>query len=113
MRTGPGTRYKVLWVVGKGCPLKVIGSRKNRYKVLDFEGDTGWIYKPLTSRTPHVVVKKKTVNIRSMPGSRNSIVTKAHKETVFRTIASVKGWGKVRHERGITGWVARRLVWGW
>lgn len=76
-------------------------------------GDTGWIYKPLTSRTPHVVVKKEIVNSRSLPGTRNSIVAKAHKGTVFKTIASVRGWVKVRHERGVTGWVARELVWGW
>jgi len=73
MRTGPGTRYKILWVLGKGCPLKVVGSKGNWYRVKDFGGDTGWIYKPLTSRTPHVVVKKEIVNIRSLPGSRNSL----------------------------------------
>lgn len=38
MRTGPGTRYKTLWVLGKGCPLKVVGSKGNWYRVKDFGG---------------------------------------------------------------------------
>ncbi|MEA2116102.1 MAG: SH3 domain-containing protein [Thermodesulfobacteriota bacterium] len=113
MRTGPGTGYKVIWVLGKGCPLKLVTQKGSWYKVMDFEGDTGWIYKPLTSRTPHIVVKKKLVNIRSLPGTRNSLVAKASKGTVFRTIGSVRGWVKVRHASGVTGWVARKLVWGW
>ena len=52
--------------------------------------------------------------MRSGPGTRYPIIAKAYKGVVLRTIASVKGWGvKVRHEGGVTGWVARRLVWGW
>lgn len=113
MRTGPGTHYKVKWVLGKGCPLKLVAQKKSWYKVMDFEGDTGWVYKPLTCRTPHVVVKKKIVNIRSLPGTQNPLVAKALKGTVLRTIGSVRGWVKVRHASGITGWIARKLVWGW
>lgn len=60
MRTGPGTDYKVKWVLGKGCPLKVIGTKGSWYKIQDFEGDTGWIFKPLTSRPPTLLLRKKS-----------------------------------------------------
>ncbi|MEA3466913.1 MAG: SH3 domain-containing protein [Thermodesulfobacteriota bacterium] len=113
MRSGPATSYEVLWKLGKGYPLQVVGSRKDWYKVQDFEGDSGWIHKRLVSRTPHVVVKKKIINIRSRPGTQHELIAKAKRGTVFQTIASVKGWVKVRHRGGITGWIARRLVWGW
>lgn len=68
MRSGPAISYKALWQFGRGYPLKVIGSRKECYKVQDFEGNSGLIYKPLVSRTSHVVVKKKLINIRFRPG---------------------------------------------
>ncbi|WP_267928616.1 SH3 domain-containing protein [Desulfolithobacter dissulfuricans] len=113
MRSGPGTQCKVLWELDKGYPLQVLRTKGNWYKVRDFEGDTGWVYRPLTSRKSYVVVKKNIINIRSGPGLRNPIIAKAHRGVVLRTIASVKGWVKVRHGRGVTGWVARRLVWGW
>lgn len=113
IRTGPSTRYRVKWEVGRGFPLRIIGSRGNWYKVRDFESDVGWVYKPLTSRKAHLVVKKPLVNIRSGPGTGYRIVNQAKYGVVFRTLKRVRGWVKVRHESGTTGWVARRLLWGW
>lgn len=113
LRHRPGIGSKVTWQLNKGFPLIVLQLRDNWYKVRDFEGDTGWIYRPLTTRTPHVIVKKKVINIRSRPGTSHPIVAKAYKGVVFKTIASVKGWVKIRHKKGVVGWVARDLVWGW
>jgi SH3-like domain-containing protein len=113
LRTGPSTGYKVKWELGKGFPLKVIGSKGNWYKVNDFENDVGWVYAPLTSRKAHLVVKKQIINIRSGPGTRYRVVAKAKYGVVLRTLKRVKGWVKVRHENGVTGWAARRLLWGW
>ncbi len=113
IRSGPSTRYRVKWQVGQGFPLRVIGSRGQWYKVRDFEKDVGWVYAPLTSRQAHLVVKKSVVNLRSGPGTNYSVVTQAKYGVVFRTLKRTKGWVKVRHESGVTGWVARKLLWGW
>lgn len=113
MRSGPGLNSSVAWQLDRGYPLQVIGTRGRWYRVRDFEGDVGWVYAPLTSLQPHVVVKKAKVNIRSGPGTRYRVVAKANKGVVFRTVKSIKGWIKVRHHDGVTGWVARHLVWGW
>ncbi len=113
VRSGPSTRSQVKWKVDKGFPLKVIGSKGKWYKVLDFEKDEGWVYSPLTTHKAHLVVKKPVINIRSGPGPHYRIVTKAKHGVVFQTLTEVKGWVKVRHESGVTGWVARRLLWGW
>lgn len=113
MRNGPGTRYKVIWVLKHGYPLQVMGKKGNWYRVRDFEGDTGWVYAPLTSRKAHLVVKKRKINLRSGPGTKYRIVAQARRGVVFRTLKRVKGWVKVRHENGVTAWVARKLLWGW
>jgi len=113
MRSGPGRHYRILWQLDTGYPLLVLGRKGAWYKVKDFEGDIGWVYRNLTSRNSFVVVKKNKVNIRLRPGTNYPVIAKAYKGVVLRTIASVKGWVKVRHKKGITGWVARRLVWGW
>lgn len=89
-------------------------SRKGKwFKVKDFENDRGWVYGPLTSRTPHLIVKKNKINIRNGPGKQYRIVGKAEYGTVFRTLKRGKGWVKVKHENGIVGWVYRKLLWGW
>jgi SH3-like domain-containing protein len=113
MRSGPGTGYAIIWELGKGFPLKVIDSKGGWLKVADFENDVGWIHGQLAGRVPHLVVKKKGVNIRSGPGTGYRVVGKARYGVVFRTLERRNGWVKVKHEDGLTGWVERSLLWGW
>lgn len=113
IRSAPSTSSPVRWQLGKGFPLKVISSSGNWYKVSDFEKDAGWIYAPLTSSTAHLIVKTTVVNLRSGPGTSYRIIGKAKYGVVFRTLKRVKGWVKVQHKSGLSGWVARRLLWGW
>jgi SH3-like domain-containing protein len=118
MRKGPSTKYAVKWELGKGFPLRVIGSQGNWLKVSDFESDVGWVYKKLVNRNPHLVVKvnkksQKRANIRSGPGTKYKIVGKAEYGVVFKTLQRGDGWVKVQHEQGLTGWVKRSLLWGW
>jgi len=114
MRSGPGKKYSVVWELGKGYPLKVLHTKGSWLKVSDFENDSGWVHKSLVARTPHLVVKKKIVNMRSGPGKKNKIVRQAQKGVVFRTIEKKGSWVKVRHEEEkVTGWVLRSLLWGW
>lgn len=114
LRSGPGSKYKVLWELGRGYPLKVIGSKGSWYRVIDFENDKGWVYKKLVGRTPHLVVKKRAINLRSGPSTRYKIVRQAKRGVVLRTLESKPGWVKVRHdEENVEGWVKRDLLWGW
>lgn len=118
LRKGPSTSDPIIWELGKGFPLKVVGSKGSWYKVSDFENDVGWIYKNLVSRKPHLIVKvnknsKDQINIRSGPGTKYQVVGKAQYGVVFETLQQKSGWVKVRHETGLTGWIKRSLLWGW
>lgn len=113
MRSGPGTQYGVMWELGRGYPLKVLGRQGNWLKVIDFENDTGWIYKPLVSHRAYLIVKKPVVNIRSGPGTGYRLIGKANYGVVLRTVSRSRSWVKIRHENGLTGWVKRSLLWGW
>jgi SH3-like domain-containing protein len=118
MRKGPSTKYSIKWELGKGFPLRVIGSQGNWLKVSDFESDVGWVYKKLVNRKPHLIVKankksRKRVNIRSGPGTNYKVIGKAEYGVVFKTLKRGDEWVKVQHEQGLTGWVKRSLLWGW
>jgi SH3-like domain-containing protein len=114
MRSGPGKNYPVTWELGKGYPLKVLKTKGNWIKVVDYENDSGWIYKKLVNRKPHLIVKKKIINIRSGPGKGYKIIRKAQNGVVFRTLERKEGWVKVKHEEeNVVGWVKRSLLWGW
>jgi SH3-like domain-containing protein len=119
MRSGPGTKYDILWELGRGFPLKVVEKKGPWLKVTDFENDVGWVYRKLTSRSAHLIVKvhkdkKKKVNIRNGPGTKYKVIGQAYYGVVFKTLKRGSGgWVKVRHENGLTGWVQRSLLWGW
>lgn len=117
MRSGPGANYEVLWELGNGFPLQVLLEKGDWYRVQDFEGAIGWVHKSVTSPTPHMIVKvykntKKRINIRSGPGTKYRIVAKAYYGVVLKTITQKNGWAQVEHEKGVTGWVKRSLLWG-
>jgi|SRR5210317_2177605 SH3-like domain-containing protein len=117
LRSGPGTKYSVKWKYGSGFPLKVVQEKEGWLKVEDFEGDTGWLYQKLTSRTGHMIVKvhkneNKKVNIRSGPGTKYKVVGKAYYGVVFKTIKQQNGWAQVKHDSGLEGWIKRSLLWG-
>jgi SH3-like domain-containing protein len=74
---GLGTQHEALWVLEAGYPLSVTSRRGNWLKVKDFEGDVGWVYRPMTAKRPHVVVKVEVANrpiddrLVNGPGSPN------------------------------------------
>lgn len=118
MRSGPGTNYKIMWKLGKGFPLMVLKKKGAWYRVRDFEGTIGWVHEDVTSSTPSMIVKvnknsNKKINIRSGPGTKHRIIAKAHYGVVLTTLQQKDGWVQVQHEKGVTGWVERSLVWGW
>ena len=118
MRSGPGIKHDVLWELGKGYPLQVVDRQGNWLKVTDFEDDTGWVYRKLTVRSAHMIVKvykdkKRKINIRTGPGTNYKIVGQAYYGVVFKTLKRGRDWVKVQHENGLTGWVKRNHLWGW
>jgi SH3-like domain-containing protein len=117
LRSGPGTNYDVKWQYGSGFPLIVKDSKGDWLQVEDFEKDTGWLHKDYTSREGHMIVKgnkdkKSRINIRSGPGTSHKVVGKAYYGVVFKTLNQQDGWVKVRHEKGLEGWIKRSLMWG-
>jgi SH3-like domain-containing protein len=98
----------------KGYPLQVT-QRKGRWlKVRDFEGDTGWVAKSLTGRTPFHIVKVGIGNLRSGPSTKNRIVGKVEQGELLRTREKRGGWVRVDRQGGKKGgWISRKLVWGW
>ena len=113
MRAGAGTQHATLWTLARGYPLEVTGRQGKWLKVRDFENDAGWVYRPLVGKSPHVVVKSRVANLRSVPATRGRILGKANHGEVLRTLEHRNDWVKVQPEGGPKGWVARRLLWGW
>jgi SH3-like domain-containing protein len=113
MREGPGTHTEILWELKKGYPLQVQKRQGRWLKVRDFEGDSGWVARSLTGRTPHHIVKSKVANVRSSPNTQSRIVGKAEYGELLRTKEKRAGWVRVERAEGPGGWISKKLLWGW
>jgi SH3-like domain-containing protein len=112
MRSAPSLASKVLWQLGRGYPLKVIGRKGNWFQIEDFENDRGWVARRLTSTKLHSVVKAPRVNVRAGPGTNHRVLRQAEYGDVFRVLSRRKAWVRVQGDDDRTGWIARRLLWG-
>jgi uncharacterized protein YgiM (DUF1202 family) len=52
-------------------------------------------------------------NIRKGPSTRNRIVGSAEYGDLLRTREKRRDWVRVETADGKSGWIARRLLWGW
>ena len=112
VRTGPGTSNPVYMELFTGYPLKVLEKKGDWLKVQDFENDTGWIFSSLVESGKSVIVKGKSkINMRSGPGTNNSVVANLERGVVLDVLERKTKWVKVRHLSGTEGWIYAPLLW--
>jgi SH3-like domain-containing protein len=112
VRTGPGTDRPVSMELFAGYPLKVLNKQGDWIKISDFENDSGWIHKSLVTKGDSVIINaKKSVNMRSGPSTKNSIVADIERGVVLTKISQKGKWTQVRHSSGTVGWVYSPLIW--
>ncbi len=111
IRSGPGSKYEVLWQVEKYYPIIITGKKGNWYHFKDFEDDTGWVHKSLVGKVKTVISIKNKCNVRSGPGEKNSIVFIVEKGVPLKVIGKKGNWLKVEYMDGDRGWIYKSLVW--
>ena len=111
IRSGPGTNHQVIWQVYKYYPIEIIKKTASWYWFVDFEGDRGWIHRPLVQKIPTVITIKGVCNIRSGPGTKYKIVFEAEKGVAFKVLKRKGSWIQVQHADGDKGWIYKSLVW--
>ena len=111
IRSGPGTKYDIIWQVYEYYPLRVIKKTGSWYRFFDFEGDKGWIYRSLVRKIPSVITIKEKCNIRSGPGTKYRVLFTTEKGVAFKVINRKGSWIHVRHSDGDKGWIYKSLVW--
>lgn len=111
IRSGPGTRYDILWRVEKYHPLMITKKTGSWYLFRDFEGDTGWVHKSLVAKIPAVITTRNTVNVRSGPGMTFEILSTIGKGIPFKVLKKKGNWLHVEHADGDRGWIHKALMW--
>ena len=115
VRRGPGTEYARIMNYGKYFPMYVLDVARNGWlKVMDFDGDRGWVHPNLIKHEPHYVITKlDECNIRQGVGTGQEIAFTATRGVIFQVLDEKEGWLRVRHADGDEGWLSAKIVFGW
>jgi SH3-like domain-containing protein len=111
VRSGPGTKYDVIWKIEKYHPIFVILKANPWYQFKDFEGDKGWVHKSLVGKIKTVITRGDISNIRSGPGTKHKVLFKVEKGIPFKVITRKNQWIHIQHADGDEGWIHASLVW--
>ena len=120
VRRGPGTEYAVTMYLGQNYPLRVLDIARNGWlKILDVEGDRGWIHPTLAKLEPNYVITRFAhSNLRKEPGTETEILFTAEKGAIFEVLKNQstpdgKEWLFVKYSDGDTAWISSNIVFGW
>lgn len=112
VRTGPGTRYPVDWVLThRNMPVEIVAEFDAWRKVKDWEGTIGWVHKSMLSGKRWVIVSKGTRKLRRAGNAQAPVVAHLEKKVVARLIQCRGAWCEVSLS-GLKGWIQRTEVWG-
>lgn len=111
IRSGPGTKYEIIWQVGIYYPVQIIKKSGHWYQFSDYEGDAGWISDKLLGKQGTVITVKDKCNVRSGPATKYPVIFTTEKGVAFKVLKKQGKWIKIQHPDGDQGWIYKTLVW--
>ncbi len=117
VRTGPGQKYPVKWVIQKAdLPVEIVLEYGNWRKIKDHEEQEGWVYHTLLSgKRTALIMGVVAVNAYTKPIKNNdskSIVSLQLEPLSLVEIDRCEDrWCEIK-AGGFSGWIERNLLWG-
>jgi SH3-like domain-containing protein len=112
LRTGPGERYPIDWVLTKkGLPVEIVAEFDVWRKIHDSEGTEGWVHERLLSDSRTVILVGNIRVLHAEPDAAAPAVARAEPGVIASLLECGGPWCRVE-ARGIKGWLRRNEVWG-
>jgi SH3-like domain-containing protein len=114
VRTQPSLNSEVSFQASLGLPIEIEKQQKDWVYLRDWQDNSGWVYKPLVSKTKTAVITEDDVNIRKGPSLRKPVVMQADKGEIFKIFGEKGRWVKIGWylDNEVIGWVRQDMVWG-
>lgn len=112
VRTGPGERYPVQWVLRRRfMPVEIIAEFETWRRIRDWEGAIGWVHQRTLTGRRSIIVTGQIRTLRRQPRSDSPAVARAEPNIVGRLLSCRRSWCRVDIQ-GRRGWLRRRAFWG-
>ena len=112
LRTGPGARYPVEWVlVYRHMPIEIIAEFDTWRKIRDWQGAVGWVHQSMVSGKRWVMVRKGREPLRRSASKEAPVTARIGEKVIGRLKSCRDQWCEIDFS-GFTGWMRRDQVWG-
>jgi SH3-like domain-containing protein len=114
MRSGPGTKYPIIFEIKqKGHPLKIISEFNNWRKVNTSDNLTGWIHTQMLSSFKTGIIIKTTL-LKKTPSEKSQNEAKLLKNLLINIQKCELKWCKIEiiRDRVFIGWIKKTTIWG-
>ena len=110
VRSGPGTKYKIITTVKQGTQLFLLESENEWHRVELPDGRRGWIYQGVARVVggENVVAIVDNAKVRRGPGEEYSAIAMIKKGKELRCLGERGKWFFVELIKGRNGWIAKR-----
>jgi SH3-like domain-containing protein len=108
----PSAQGRKLFVARRYYPLEIVVALEQWDKVRDANGDLTWVEKRALSEQRMVIVIAPRAQVRAAPDASAPLVFAAEKDVALEVLEISRGWVRVAHLDGQTGYVAANEVWG-
>ncbi len=116
MRVGPGNIYPIIWVyIVRGMPVEIIGKNNEWLQIQDKDGETGWIYHRMVTKTRTAMTVSNDILLHSHPDNNAGISARLMKHVVVTPLACRSSWCRISvasTQGKLSGWVRRQYLWG-
>jgi SH3-like domain-containing protein len=112
IRTGPGKRYPIDWViVRKGMPVEIIAEHDIWRKIKDWQGTEGWVHHAMLSGRRSVLITGQNVILRKKPAADAAPVIKLAPMIAAFVERCTNDWCQVETDN-FKGWLMIKDIWG-
>ena len=112
MRTGPGSRYPILWkLVYQHMPVEIIAEFENWRKIREWQGDVGWIHKSMLKGRRWVIVQKGKQILRRRAKVNSPAIALVARKAIGKIEKCGASWCQINFS-GFTGWMRHDQIWG-
>ncbi len=112
-RAGPGMDFPILFTYRlKYSPVKIVGEYDNWFKVIDKDGDSGWVSEHLLSKFRSFITIKDIQYIYSSYKDDAYPIFRIEKNLTGKLIKCKNDRCKIKIN-GIKGWIDKDGIWGY
>jgi SH3-like domain-containing protein len=112
LRTGPGERYPIEWVLTKkGLPVEIVEEYDVWRKIRDQQGSEGWVHQRMVTSTRTVEIIGAVRTLRSDADAAAPAVARVEPGVIAKLLECRGPWCRIEAQ-SIKGWLQRGEVWG-